>query len=130
MSHVKSFKFHKGYSSLDKTTTKRLTRIAKNVIEQRLSAENDSSNQRIVEGLIKMNSRSFFNIIDFKYSITDPGAKEILEGHDTGKQIFTAVFKEENSRPYQIKLHWVLLRGLGPEANAITTFYDEPSSDE
>ena len=77
-----------------------------------------------------MNSNSFFNIIDLKYSVTEPGVIETLEGYDTGKEFFTAVFKEENSRPHRVKLHWILVRGLENASSTVTTFYDESSSDE
>ena len=127
---IKKFKFHKGFSTLDIVTTRKLTRNVKLVLEQRLGEEG-SANARIIESLIRMYSRSFFRIIDFKYSITEPGKKEQLDGYDTGKDVYTAVFKEENSRPYRVQLHWVLIRGLKLDpTNATTVFYNESSSDE
>ena len=126
---IKKFKFHKGYSTLDSTTTRKLTQIAKMVLEPRLGYE-ESYNQRVLESLIKMQAKSFFNIIDFKYSVTAPGKREELDGYDTGKQVYSVVFKEENSRPYGIRMHWILMRGLKEPINDHTIFYSTSSSDE
>ena len=79
----------------------------------------------IILSLIKLNSESFFKIIDYNYYITNLGETVSMSGSDTGKETFTSVFKDDES-----KLHWVLLRGLRTEMDESTIFYDTSSSDE
>ena len=121
-----TFKFHKGFSTLDVATTRKLTRTAKEVLERYLE------NPNVIKGLFRMQTKHFFRIIDFKYAIAEPGVKVQLEGLDTGKDIYTAVFKQSFDRnANNVLLHWILVRGLKNDfENNLTIFYEESSTEE
>ena len=120
------FKFHKGFSTADIKLTRKLTRVAKEVLEPHYD------NPKVIEPLFKMQTKNFFRIIYFKYAITEPGIKVQLEGHDTGKDVYTAVFKQSFDRnANNVLLHWILVRGVRNDSeNSQTFFYEDSSTEE
>ena len=121
------FKFHKGFSTFDIKTTRNLTRVVKEVLKPRT----DFKNGKLIEILIKLRTSHFLRIVDFKYTITDPGQKEHLDGYDTGKEIYTVIFKKIiDGNKNDVKLYWILIRAIKKEAQHNNTIFYEDSSHE
>ena len=119
--HSRKVKFLRGYSTVDYKTTRKLAKTIKMILEHKPTYKLE-----LIESLIKLHTKSFFKIMDYKHSITTKTVQECWTKKDTGKDAFDAILEDIHGQ-----LHWFFLRGLRIDIHFLddTIFYDT-SSDE